>query len=411
MPPTAARSSLGPALLCVCAFALLALASYGFALYDFLVALARPGIEPFVADRDFANYWMAGRLTVAGDALTLFDHGAYLSRLEAALGASHQVRSWSYPPHTLLLLWPLGLLSYKAAFAAFFAVGGALFGAAAVVFRRALAPTSDGKIVAIAVLGFALLTLVAAQNGFYSGAALLLALAWMRSRPALAGLALACLTVKPQLGVLVPVLLLLDRNWRAIAWSALFTAALVAASALAFGLESWTAYVADTVPYQRSVMTEWYGSFLSMMPTVFGSLRSLDVAVGPAALAQAVVAVAALVFVAARLRREEEPLVRAFLVVCATFLVTPYAFNYDMGALAVCAAALAATPRMLARPRAAVVLAVAASLAPTVYNLGRAHLPITPLLLAAALAAVAPLGRVSSRALGAETQSSAPRRS
>jgi hypothetical protein len=261
------------------------------------------------------------------------------------------------------------------------------------------------------VLGFALLTLVAAQNGFYSGAALLLALAWMRSRPALAGLALACLTVKPQLGVLVPVLLLLDRNWRAIAWSALFTAAFVAASALAFGLDSWTAYVADTVPYQRSVMTEWYGSFLSMMPTVFGSLRSLDVAVGPAALAQAVVAVAALVFVAARLRREEEPLVRAFLVVCATFLVTPYAFNYDMGALTVCAATLAATPRMLARPRAAVVLAVAASLAPTVYNLGRAHLPITPLLLAAALAAVAPLGRVSSRALGAETQSSAPRRS
>ena len=45
----------------------------------------------------------------------------------------------------------------------------------------------------------------------------------------LAGLAFALLTIKPQLGILVPLLLLFERNWRAIGWSAVFTVLLVLA--------------------------------------------------------------------------------------------------------------------------------------------------------------------------------------
>jgi hypothetical protein len=380
---------------------LLAFASYGFALYDFIFAFTRPGVERFVADRDFANYWMAGRLALTGDYLTLFDHEAYLERLESVFGAT-QVRSWSYPPHSLLFLWPLGLTGYKTAFFVFFSVTGAFFAAATVVFRRAFAPDSDRAVLTIALAGFVLLTLVAAQNGFFTGAVLLLAFAWLRTRPALAGLAIACLTVKPQLGLLVPVLLVLDRNWRVLIWAFICTAVLLGASVLAFGVESWSAYLAHTVPYQRSVMTEWYGSFLAMMPTVFGSLRTIDVAVPRAALAQAIVSICALILVAALLRRERDPLVRAFVVTCGTFLVTPYAFNYDMGALTVCAAVLAGTTRLPGRPRLAV--AVTAALSPAVYNLGRAHLPVVPLILIAVLLALAIRRRdVSANGLVLET--------
>jgi hypothetical protein len=126
----------------------------------------------------------------------------------------------------------------------------------------------------LALLGFVLMMLVAAQNGFMTSAALLFGLAWMKRRPALAGLAFACLTVKPQLVFLIPVLLAFDRNWLALLWSAVFTIVLLALSVLLFGLESWGAYLTDTLAFQRSVMTDWYGIFLRMMPTVFGSMRT-----------------------------------------------------------------------------------------------------------------------------------------
>jgi hypothetical protein len=61
--------------------------------------------------------------------------------------------------------------------------------------------------------------------------------------PALAGLAFACLTVKPQLAFLIPVLLAFDRNWLALLCSAVFTTALLVLSVLFFGLDSWGAYL------------------------------------------------------------------------------------------------------------------------------------------------------------------------
>src|SRR5688572_9494522 len=107
----------------------------------------------------------------------------------------------------------------------------------------------------------------ATPNGFLSAAAILFGLAMMKRRPALAGLAFSLLTIKPQLGFLVPVLLVCERNWRGIGWSALFSALLVALSVACFGIASWQGYLTDSLAYQRHVMVGWEGIFLRMMPT------------------------------------------------------------------------------------------------------------------------------------------------
>lgn len=343
-----------------------------------------------LAQRDFVNYWMAARMTLSGTEHDLFTHDIYFARLQQLFGSDIEIRSWSYPPHFLLLLWPLGYLDYELALAVFLAGTLALFVAAVLVFRANLAPQSNGAIVACALFGFVVMQLDATQNGFLTAAFLLFGLAWMKERPLLAGFAFACLTIKPQLGFLIPVLLLWDRNWLAFAWSAGFTAALVAASVALFGIESWGAYLTDTLAYQRTVMTDWYGVFLLMMPTAFGGARALGATPDTAMLIQWPVSIAAAGLVAWLLSRERDPLHRCFIVVCGTFVITPYAFNYDMGALSAIAAMVASAPTMAGRRAAATVIAGVAALSAIVVNLGRAGLPIAPLLLIVGLLLVAP---------------------
>jgi hypothetical protein len=376
-------------LLCVLGFAALAVASYGFVAYDMLKAILDEGLAYLLVDKDFANYWLAGRLVLSGEHLDLFTHAHYFPHLQELFGADYQIRSWSYPPHYLLFVWPLGLLDYKTAFVGFTGGTLGLFALAAAVFKREYAPTADVRVLLLAVVGYALMMFAAAQNGLLTAAMLLFGLAHMRRRPLWAGIAFGCLTVKPQLAMLIPVLLVFDRNWRALGWSALVAALLVAASAAAFGVASWAAYLTDTLEYQRSVMTDWYGIFLRMMPTVFASMRTLGFSPSAAAQAQLPVSVLAFLTVLWLLYRERDALRRAFAVTCGTFLITPYAFNYDMGALCVCAALLAGQQRpQRSRRLAALPIAMVAVLPAALMNLGRAGVPCGPLILAVGLAAL-----------------------
>jgi len=392
-------------LFCVTGFAVLALLSYGFVAYDLVTALFDDPLMPILVDRDFANYWLAGRLVLSGEHLDLFDHSIYFPHLQALFGSNYQIRSWSYPPHFLLFVWPLGLVDYKVGFVAFMTSTFLLFVFAAAAFRREYAQTSDLRILLLAVISYVLMMFVAAQNGFLTAALLLLGLAFMRARPVLAGIAFGCLTIKPQLGLLIPVLLAFDRNWRTAAWSVLVGVLLVALSAALFGVASWSAYLTDTLAYQRSVMTDWYGIFLRMMPTMFGSMRTLGFSPAIAAQAQLPVTIVGLAAVLWLLYRERDGLRRAFAITCGTFLVTPYAFNYDMGALCVCAALLAGRahePESGALRR--LPIALVAVIPAAVMNLGRAGVPITPLILAVGLLALAVAARrVSARPVGTLT--------
>jgi hypothetical protein len=345
-----------------------------------------------ITERDFVNYWMAGKLTVAGSYQELFSHDVYFPRLQELFGADIEIRSWSYPPHFLLFLWPLGFLDYVSALVAFLVVTFALFIVAVGVFRAHWAPRSDIAILWPALLGYTVMMVDATQNGFLIAAFVLFGLAWMKTRPVLAGLAFACLTVKPQLGVLLPLLLLFDRNWRTIFWSVAFTLVMVGASIVLFGVESWHAYLTETLAYQRSVMTQWYGGFLLMMPTVFGSVRALGYSPDVAMIAQWPVSICSAALLMWFLGRERDPLCRIFAVVCGTFLVSPYGFNYDMGALSAVAAMLASSKQMPNRA-AATVIAATAALAGVLINLGRAGIPLAPAILAASLLVVAARAR------------------
>lgn len=379
------RRRLDILLVCAAGLSLVAFASYGFTWYDMLRAMATDRLWLFITDRDFANYWLAGQLTLSGEQQLLFTHDIYYARFREVFGADAEVRSWSYPPHFLLLTWPLGFTSYKVGLSLFMLLTLALFVYAAREFKRTYAAPEPWLLPIVALLGTVPMMMVTTQNGFLTGALLLLGLAWMRSKPVAAAVAFALLTIKPQLGLLIPVLLLFDRNWRVFGWTAGLTVALLGVSVAWFGIESWSTYLTQTLAYQREVLLSWTGPFMQMMPTVVGGLRTLEFSADVAVRWQWFASIMGAGLVLWILARDREPLHRAFAILAGTFLLTPYAFSYDMAALSVCAALLAVRIAAQTGPMVALTFAVIAAVPPVVYNLGRSGLPVTPLLLAGAL--------------------------
>src|SRR5262249_39036418 len=105
------------AVMCVAIFALLALLVYAFPLIDLVRACLAEGLNPGITQRDYANFWMAGQLVRLGDQQELFFQDVYYAHLKQVFGAGYELRAWSYPPHSLLFVWPLGFIGYKAGLA------------------------------------------------------------------------------------------------------------------------------------------------------------------------------------------------------------------------------------------------------------------------------------------------------
>lgn len=291
-------------------------------------------------DRDFVNYWTASKLVLSGQVMDLFSgQDVYFPHLQAAFGADYPWHNWSYPPHYLLFVLPLGLLPFHVSMILFVVVTMIVYLHAVHTLGRSIdAPT------ALLLVPFIACNIITAQNGFITGSLVLYGLALRERRPLLAGVAIGLLTAKPQLGVLLPLLLLFERRWAVILSASVTAIAAVALTVLLFGVDVWKGFLEHTVPYQTDVMKYGGGTFLYMMPSVYGALRGFDFDAASALAAHMPVAGLVLAgFVASLfvLKSAEE---RAFGLVLATFLITPYSLTYDLGALSAFAAIWARLP-------------------------------------------------------------------
>ena len=298
----------------------------------FLVfGLITDGLNPQIVNVDFSNYWFAGKLMSAGSPVAVLYHEIYFPAAKAFFGDEFLWHSWSYPPHFMLLVWPLSFLPYKLALVTF--LGGTL-----ALFVYACRKIIGNKIAReplfwIMMLPLIFTNIVAVQNGFLTAALMLLAFGYRaEGRYLLAGFCLACLTIKPQVGVLIPIYLVMQRDWRTFAAASGFTAAIVAVTALSFGVDAWTAYLDVTVPYMSHVMNTGTGIFTYMMPTFFMSARVLGLSAESALLVQLVLAIPLLALFVYGISKSEDELARLFLLATCTFLIVPYGFNYDLGA-------------------------------------------------------------------------------
>lgn len=243
---------------------------------------------------DFAAFWVAGKQVLSGEAANIYSTAAtqiYADRL--GLGGA---TIFPYPPHALFLYVPFALIPYMPGYAVWNLVSAAFFCWAA----RPYLP--DGFPRLLPILSPAAITCMDfGQTGLIFGALWLLA---FRGNWA----AVAVMTFKPHLGIL-SVLSLKSRS--AFLRTTALVIVVVGASALLFGIALWFDFVQHSLSHgaKFTVMKRWL--FAGVGPAMAYGLWGWVpfAAAGGLMLARNV---------------------NVFTAATASFLISPYAFHYDM---------------------------------------------------------------------------------
>jgi hypothetical protein len=316
------------------AFFLVATAGVYLYKLDWRLPYPRDG-STLVVGRDFLNFWMYGRAAALPDPSGWYDAAAYQGALAALLGAGYPGQNWSYPPSVMLVAAPFGSLSYLQALALWTALSLAGFAALA---RRHFA--DPFLFAAILFSPAAVFCVISGQSSLVTTAMLIGIFAWLDRRPWLSGVLIGLLTIKPQLGLLFPVMLIATERWRVFFTAAGTALALFALSAALFGPQAWIDFVTKGLPTQNLVLTDPEGIATPYYPTVFMNLRGIGASYAVAMAMQLCFSLAAVVAVAwaFRTRREADPLWLMALFFACSIAAMPYLLSYDT--LALCFAVL-----------------------------------------------------------------------
>jgi alpha-1,2-mannosyltransferase len=279
---------------------------------------------------DFPPYYASASLALRGDPAAVYDRAKLSAAEKATLGAKAPgFQRFEYPPMFLTIILPLALLPYSGALIVWTIVGLAAY----LIMVSRIVPGRDTIWLALAFPG-ALLTILDGQNGLITAALFGGALILLERRPWIAGAMFGLLCYKPQFGLLLPLALLVARNWRAIAGATLVVAAFAALSAALFGIETWRGFLA-IVPVTTHEMLEQGDIGFGKIQSVFGAARLWGASVRASYVMQAAYSLpAACAVLWVWLKAGGFP-VKAAALTAGTLMITPYFLDYDSVLLAV----------------------------------------------------------------------------
>ncbi len=285
-----------------------------------------------VVGRDFMNFWVYGQAAISAEPGRFYDPAIYNAHLATILGAGHPGLNWSYPPSIMLLAAPFGQIGYFPALLIWTLLGIAVFIPVALHYARTL-NISDWKIlIPVMVSPAAVFCLMSGQSSFFTAALLIGAFVCLDRRPLLAGLLIGLLTLKPQLGFLFPVMLIVSGRWRVFAAATVTSLGIAAATAAIFGPQVWIDFVTKGIPVQNWVLSDPNLVATPFYPTVFMNVRGLGASYTVSMICQGVVSAFALgaVIWAFYRRRDAEPRLLFALFLTASASFSPYLLAYDL---------------------------------------------------------------------------------
>jgi hypothetical protein len=296
-----------------------------------LLAGSHGGIDRngFLLGTDFLSFWTAGRMLALGQ--PVYDTAAHIAAQQAHFAHPGAYTAFFYPPTFLPLCRPLGALPYLPALAGWLALTGAVFAVALRTWLRGCGVTVPWWLALIAFPPV-VITITHGQTAFLAAGLLGLGLWLVRDRSWLGGALIGLATIKPQLGLLVPVALLASGQWRAVFGAVLGAAALGALATVLYGAEIWPGWL-DASRAANDALAQGavpYGKMVS----AFAGLRLLGAGVAAAWAVQGVVAALVVVAVAAAAWRRPWHPGLAALVLAGVPLATPFVLDYDLLVLA-----------------------------------------------------------------------------
>jgi alpha-1,2-mannosyltransferase len=280
-----------------------------------------------VPNVDFIVYWTAAKLGTDGDATLAYDPDAFETKQTEAVGDNANGFPWVYPPVAFVLVLPLALLSYGAAFAAWLVATGAVF----ITALRRLA-RGGGFWLALAFPA-TLFNLIIGQAGLLTAGLFAWAMLLLPSRPVVAGALLGVFAFKPHFMPLILLALLAGRQVKALGATVGTAGALMAVSLVAFGDGPWREFVSQLDDSTALL----YGDVFPVAK--MQSVTALVLALGGSDLAsqavQGITTLAAAGFVFWLWRRDAPLEYKAAGLGLAALLATPYVYHYDLTVMGV----------------------------------------------------------------------------
>lgn len=307
------------------------LALLNIAILVFLLTTSRHGVDRngFLLGTDFLSFWTAGQmLHLDGN---VYDTAAHIVAQRRFFSQENSYTAFFYPPSFLPFCYLLGFLSYFPALALWLLATGAAYLAAVRHWLRETGLTTPTLLVA-AAFPPVLITITHGQTSFLAAALLGLGAIWVKDRPTLAGICFGLATIKPQFGLLVPLVLLLTGEWRVIVTAALTACLLALAASLAFGAGIWGEWLAASKIAQLAMDEGVVGYAKMQSPFAAAMLLGASLKWAYAVQALAICAVLAGI-VRAGWRQSYSPALAAMMLT-GSLLTTPFVLDYDLVLLA-----------------------------------------------------------------------------
>jgi hypothetical protein len=292
---------------------------------------------------DFAMFWYSGKLLLMNFANAHGGHAApdawetdtFRLSLVTPTPAFHL--NWMYPP-------PMGLLAMlysSLPLALSFWVFRVVFLLGSAILLRA-AGLGWGAIIMGLASPAGLLDMLGGQNGTLTGGIAVAALLLMDSRPGRGGVLAGLLCIKPQIGLMLPLILFRRGRLKAL----LFCVACVAViGLLTLPIEGWQSWVwfftSSLYKPAQFIAVPFHQVFPAAGVTVFFMARSLHAGVRAAWAVQAVSSCIAAFLIWRQWRLPaQDPVRRMALTLCLWILLTPYGYIYDLAGFSVGMAAM-----------------------------------------------------------------------
>ena len=273
---------------------------------------------------DFVVFWTAAKLSVSGFTAELYDPTFFEAKLlELGPPRERYGLTWQYPPTYFFAVSILSLLPFGLGYVVW--TGGSF-----AIFTATIRSAGVKGIPLLLVIATpaAFQATITGQNGFLTASLLMGAALYPGKRPAVAGICAALLTMKPQLGILLPIAFIVGGHWRAFAWAAGGSIALGLASVLAFGFAPWIAFLESVGGVSAHMST---GAMpLRKMPTIFAAFK---LAGAPEIVALVMHAMGALAAIWATImiwRRYDNTALRAGVICVGAYFLSPYLFYYEL---------------------------------------------------------------------------------
>lgn len=278
----------------------------------------------FAAGGDFVVFWPAARAILDGNMMALYvGDGMYDAMLQYHPDGAMERLTWQYPPHAGLLFSPIGLLPYPIAYVMWFAIG-----VAGLIGSLLVAKVDQRAIMTLLLTSPVFLAFATGQIALIVTSLMLIAVFWAKTRPILAGLAAGLLTIKPQLGIFLPLVFIAGGHWRALASAVVFSLSFWVGSVALLGVDIWVAFL-ERIGLISDLVAEGVMPYRKMLNIYAAS----NFALLPQVVAYAITGIAALIAACAVVwtcRKTNNPRWRYAVLATATLLVTPYSWYYEL---------------------------------------------------------------------------------